>query len=365
MKSYKICLLGNCLSSGGAEKMHAVLSQYFASKNIEVHNVILIDRVYYSYSGTLLNLGAIKNERNDIFNQLKRLNVLRRFFKDNTFDYIIDFRYREHQLQEFLFSKVIFNAPYVPIIHSYMTYLYFPSNKFLAEKIYSNSYGIVAVCDAVAEKIKVEYNYENVHKVYNPIEFDKIITLSQEKLEISYQYVLGVGRMALDNIKQFDKMIEAYEQSVLPVNDVKLVLIGDGPQRTQLEELVRKKNLTDKIYFLGFQENPFVYMRKALFMLLTSRNEGFPNVINESLACGAPVVSFDCLSGPSEMIIDQENGLLVENQNVAQFILAMNRLYEDKALYENCKKHAVSSAERFSLENIGHKWLDFLKIKVS
>lgn len=361
-KPAKLCLIGNCLSSGGAEKVHAVMSLFFESKGIEVHNIILLDRVGYKYGGQLLNLGAIKSEKNGLANKLKRLRMLSRFFREHKFDYIIDFRYKEHQFQELFFTRFIFNAPYITIVHSYLTHMYFPKNRALAKMIFRKAHAVVAVSKAIKERIKSVYGYKNVVAMYNPVEVDKIRVMAAEPISFDSPFVIGVGRMAADNIKQFDVMIEAFSRSVLCRDGVKLVLAGAGPQREYLEQLADELGITGKVIFTGFTENPFAYMGKALFMLLTSKNEGFPNVISESFACGTPVVAYDCLSGPSEMIDHEENGLLVKNQDKEELINAMDRLYTDKELYHACKSNAPASAERFSTETIGRQWLDFLKI---
>ena len=83
----------------------------------------------------------------------------------------------------------------------------------------------------------------------------------------------------------------------------------------------------------------------------------------ESLACETPVVAFNCFSGPSEIIVDQENGLLVENQNQEKLILAMNEMVLNEKLYYHCKQNAKLSVQRFSLETIGNQWLELMKIK--
>ena len=166
------------------------------------------------------------------------------------------------------------------------------------------------------------------------------------------------------NIKQFDKLIEAYSESILPRNNIHLVLLGDGDQKTNLQQLAKNRKVADKVHFLGFQENPFKYLKNARFFVLSSLNEGLPNVILESLACETPVVAFDCLSGPSEMIVHKKNGLLVENQNVKQLTEAMNLFVDDENLYKYCKQNALQSVESFSIATIGQQWLDLMEIRL-
>src|SRR5690606_41198425 len=83
--------------------------------------------------------------------------------------------------------------------------------------------------------------------------------------------VLGLGRMHQSNFKQQDVMIRAYAQSVLPQHGIKLILIGDGTKLNDFKELAKELGLTDKVLFLGFKENPYPYISKAEFMLLTSK----------------------------------------------------------------------------------------------
>lgn len=363
MHQTKICLIGITLSNGGAQKIHAILSNFFFSKNIEVHNIVILDEVTYEFSGKLLNLGELKDKKNGVLNNLKRFQILKRYIKENNFDYIIDVRTRNNQIKEFLIAKFAYNAPYIPMIHSYNTDWYFPKNDFLAKNIFSNAYGIVCVSKEIEEKVRTKYGYENLKTIYNPLEIDKIVSLSKEKIDLDFEYIFAAGRMVFDNNKQFDKMILAYAASRLPARNVKLLLLGDGPQKEYLQNLAKSEKLEDKIVFLDFQDNPFKFMKSARFTILTSKHEGLPNIITESLTCGVPVVAFDCKSGPAELIENGKNGLLVEDQNFDAFVKAMNEMNENETLRTACRENAFESIKRFSVEKIGAEWLEYLKIK--
>jgi glycosyltransferase involved in cell wall biosynthesis len=363
-KEYKICFISEQLASGGAERCAALLSQFFESKSIKVHHIIVIDKIEYEFAGVVLNLGKHKNKANGVFNKLTRFNILRKYLLKNQFDFIIDFRVKNNQFQELLITKFLYTVPYIMTIHSYMTELYFPKWHFLATKIYKDSYGIVSVSERIKEKIGLELGYKNKTTINNPIAIDEIQLRSQEKIVLDFDYILSVGRMD-DDVKQFDKLISAFAKSNLLNQNIKLVLVGEGSLRAKLQEHAHALGLERQIYFLGWQENPFRFMRRAKFTVLASKNEGFGNVLIESLACETPVISFDCLSGPSEIIKDKHNGLLVENQNFEKFTQAMNLMAEDIILYQFCKQNALASVQQFSLENIGKQWLDYLKINVS
>jgi N-acetylgalactosamine-N,N'-diacetylbacillosaminyl-diphospho-undecaprenol 4-alpha-N-acetylgalactosaminyltransferase len=357
---YKIALIGDMLSKGGAEKVQARLSLFFEAQGIAVHHIIVQDRVTYEYAGELFNLGKIKKESNGIFDRWNRFWELKRYLNNNRFDYIIDFRFKSRFIQEFAIAKWLYKAPYVMNISSFNTEYYFPKNNIYARKIYKKAYGFVTVSKALEQKVKNLYGYSNVQVIYNPIDFFQIEKDSKAIQPLNFRYILGIGRMA--EVKQFDHLIITFANSEAREKGIKLVLMGEGEQKETLEALAKLKNCTNDIVFLKFQENPYPYYKQAEFVALTSKNEGFPNVLIESLACETPVVAYDCESGPNEIIRHQVNGLLVQNQNPSEMTKAINRMISDKNLYENCKSHAKSSVEKFNFESIGKQWLDFLKI---
>jgi N-acetylgalactosamine-N,N'-diacetylbacillosaminyl-diphospho-undecaprenol 4-alpha-N-acetylgalactosaminyltransferase len=360
-KKYKIALIGFRLSEGGSERVMANLSVFFEKQGIEVHNIIIEDGVSYPFGGKLINIGLIKNKRNDIFNKFRRLNALRNHLNSNTFDYIIDFRYRTKFIQEFILSKFIYNATTIYTIHSYLIEHYIPNNSLIARFFYGNCYANVAITRKVEQLISEKHNFKNTVTIYNPVNLEEIDSKKNEKINIDFEFIIGIGQFVND-IKQFDKLILSYANSDLPESNVNLILLGDGNRKSHLKNICKDLNILDKVHFLGYQDNPYKYLKKSKFLVLSSKNEGMPNVILEALACEVPVISFDCLSGPSEMIINKKNGLLVENQNTDKLSEAMNLFLKDQKLYDICKSNTLDSLEPFLIEKIGKQWLDLMQI---
>ena len=356
-KKYKIALIGDSLSKGGAEKVHAILSIYFEKQGFEVHNCILIDAVTYEYSGSLLNLGRIKSYSSSFIRKSYRFKALQKWVASNQFNCLIDFRMRPSFFLEFILSRIIYPKNTLYTVHSGVLEFYFPKNIFLSKLIYYN-HKIIAVSNAVQNEIRERYLLKNVKTICNPIDFERV-AYSEVDQVVEGSYVLAVGTMDT-SIKQFDKLILAYSKSELPKQNIKMILLGDGKNLIKYQKLAEGLNLSNSILFLGVVQNPFPYYKNAIYSVLSSKNEGFPNAILESLACKTPVVTFDCFTGPSEIITNYLNGILVENQNFDKLVKAMNLMISNTELYQHCKDNAAETVEKFSVEIIGKKWLKII-----
>lgn len=349
-------MVSDQLATGGAERCAALLSNYFHALGCEIHHVVVVDKIEYDFSGEVFNLGKLKNGSNGFFNRWKRFRALKQFFSANSFDFIIDFRVKRHALQEFYIARSVYQSPLIVMVHSYMTHLYFPKARFLAHTIYSKAVKIITVSKKIEEKVRASYPYQHLQTIYNPVDFEAIEKESKVPVDIENGYILAVGRMN-DEVKQFSKLIDSYAQSALPRQNIPLVFLGDGDLRESYEAKARQLGLEKQIIFKGKVAHPYAYMKQAKCMVLCSKNEGFPTVLIESLACGTPVVAFDCLSGPNEIIIPDENGILVEDQNFKALSTALEKMVSHTDFYLHCRQNAKQSVEGFSLEKIGSQWV--------
>jgi glycosyltransferase involved in cell wall biosynthesis len=179
---------------------------------------------------------------------------------------------------------------------------------------------------------------QKTHVVYNPVVYPG---LEQEaRQSISHPWfqsdnpplILAVGRLAV--AKDYPTLLRAFSL-VCRKRKAHLLILGEGRERPRLEALVRKLGLIDNVQMPGFVRNPYAYMAHARLLVLSSRWEGFGNVLVEALACGTPVVSTDCGGGIREVLADGRFGMLVpvgDAEALAEAILETLQTPPDRAM---------------------------------
>jgi glycosyltransferase involved in cell wall biosynthesis len=128
----------------------------------------------------------------------------------------------------------------------------------------------------------------------------------------------------------------------------------------RLQKLVTDLDATDKVVLAGKQFNVEQYYLKSKIFAFTSSSEGFPNVIGEAMSAGLPVVAFDCVAGPSELIRDNVNGFLIPLFDYQLFSEKLEELMDNEQLREKFGAAAGISIKQFSVESIGEKFYSFL-----
>lgn len=159
--------------------------------------------------------------------------------------------------------------------------------------------------------------------IMNAVDVGGIRELSKKSVDdVAGDFLLFVGRLS-NRSKRIDRLLEGYKESgvLLP-----LLIVGDGPDKSFVERCVNKLDLSGKVRLLGRRDNPFPYMKQAKALLLSSDYEGFALVLAEALACGTPVVSTDCPSGPSEIMVNELSEFLVPLDSVSDYAAAIRRV---------------------------------------
>jgi len=357
--SKKICILIEQLNGGGAERSAGILSKILSSLGHRLFIMTLFDDIGYEYKAELINLGKHQEGSRSIADKYGRYIQLKKELEHHQFDVILDFRMKNFALREVLLNRFVFKTKMVNMVRSYHLPYYFPTSFYISKKIYENYYGINCVAKVIKENIEKQFGFNNVTAIHNPINLNSIAEKAKVKQpKLPEKYILAVGRH--HPVKQFEKLIEVYLQSELPEKQVKLVILGDDLGNDYLKNLIEKSNASQLVSLLTFAENPFPFYKNAKFLVLSSKNEGLPMVLIESLASGTPVVSFNCPSGPSEIIQHQQNGLLVKDQDFDALKQAMERMIKDEKLYLRCKENALESVQKFSMEKIKKEWERFL-----
>ena len=172
--------------------------------------------------------------------------------------------------------------------------------------------------------------------------------------DIRDKVVIGMGRLV--HQKGFDLLVRAFSVVSRTHVDWSLVVWGDGELRHDLERLRDELGMLRRVSFAGWTEEPFNEMRRAGLFVLSSRYEGFPNVLVEAMACGAPVVSFDCASGPRQIISDGVDGVLVPVGDVHALAATMDRVMDDDSMRKRLGKSGAYVVERFRKERIMTMW---------
>ena len=166
--------------------------------------------------------------------------------------------------------------------------------------------------------------------------------------------VMSAGRLTRQ--KGFERLIAAFAQVAAINPDWRLRIYGRGPLRKRLVRLVGELGLARNVTVAGPVERIGEAMARASIFALSSRFEGFPMVLLEAMSVGLPVVSFDCPTGPREIVEQRRNGLLVPEGDVDGLAAAIVEMIDDEELRRHCSEGALRTAQRYSLDAIGAQW---------
>jgi len=375
----KLSLFIYSLAGGGAERVVSILLNELKIR-YDITLVLMRDKVDYDLpKDTRIYLLEDSNPMESGFKKLLKLPILglkyKKICKDNNIDISITFMNRPSYVA--IFSKLFGNSVYNIISERTTPSMIYRENNLLSrisknliKKLYPKADLIIANAEGnridLIDNFKIDKNM--IVTIQNLFDLKKIELLSNKivpRIEFNKFTFISVGR--LDSGKNHRLMIKAFAR--LEDSRSQLIILGEGDQRSYLEKQVKDLGLEKRVFLLGFDNNPYKYFSKSDIFLFSSRYEGFPNVLVEALACGLPVISTDCKSGPREIWTPRldiglqlkeglefgEYGILTPIDNEEEFLKAMNILYKGKKIRDRYKKRAKIRAKDFDKEVlIGH-----------
>ncbi|MEP3838940.1 MAG: glycosyltransferase [Algibacter sp.] len=358
----KICIITPSLGLGGAERAAAVQSIMLSELGYQVHIVLISNVISFDFKGELYNLGALKDKSNTFFDKVKRVFLLKEYLKKNNFDFVIDNRLRTNSvINEVGICKYAYrNFKVLYVIHSSSYKNEIKENLFLKKWLLRDAYKIITVTKSLLDLIKPFHDNEKMKCIENAVDVESIRLKGDQKFNISFPYILFCGRLE-EKCKNISLLIKGYAKSKVYKEGVKLIILGEGPDKRAYEELVISLKIKEHVHFKPFTINPFVYMKHALCLTLTSFYEGFGLVLIEALALETPVIAINCETGPSEIIEHNINGIMLETYNLSELSNALKLIANDAEKVSEFRKNTLVSVQKFDIKNISKKWKAILE----
>ena len=363
------------LAQGGGERVVSELSLH-TPETIERKIVLFENKVAYPYKGELINL-EVPISLNFFLRGLYffiRLFKFRKILAKERPDFVVSFGAGANMINLLLNSQKAIvrvdnffsknNAGFWRGVYSIFIKLFF-----------NRAQRIIVVSHVAAEDLVKNFNVrrEKIKVIYNPVDVQKIQKLSREPLGAQYREVFR--NLVVITMGRFTKqkgqwhLIEAFKKFKEIVPGAQLVILGEGELRESFQKLAKNSGMADCVHFLGWQKNPFPFLRASKLFVLPSLWEGLPTVLLEAMACGLPVISADCKSGPREILAPKtdinktateveigEYGMLVPPEDEKALIDAMARLCKDVSLCLALKGKSAQRAQDFDAQKLIKDW---------
>lgn len=341
-----IGIITTSLTTGGSERFVITLYKILHSLGYNVH-IFSINPIN-ELTDEILNITYLGKQ------SFKKPFLLYKALKREKIEIIIDNRTISSFTKSIIYNFIFRKKNKIKIVHSYNIYTYFFKMRLLNIFLFKNYDKIICVSQEIKQKIEDELNLSNCHKIYNPI---PELTIKHH-LPLPFEYILYYGRIE-NKSKDLSFLIDSYAHSDLKNKGIRLLIIGNGKDRHLLMRQVKQLALQNFIIFKNAEKEPFYWVKNAKCIVMTSHYEGFPMAIVESLALGTPVVCTNFSSGPSELIKNEWNGLIVE-KDIHLFANALNRISFNTKLYVTCKTNAKTSIIHLKKEQIKQEWQKIL-----
>ncbi len=351
----KILIVIHSLKVGGMERVASELANSFgAQNNMEAHIILYgIKRdIFYS-----LNSNVIVHKPNFEFDNnnrtaatIKTLVFLRKKIKNVQPDTVLSFG--EYWNNLVLLSTLGMKVPvYIADRSTPLKNLGKVQNR-LRKYLYPKAEGLIVQTNKAKDIYKKSFKNLQIEAIGNPIsQIDIHKDLARENI------ILTVGRLI--ETKHQDRLIKIF--SKIKASDWKLVIVGANAKKQntkeKLEELVKSLKLENHVIFAGNQKDVNSYYLKSKIFAFTSSSEGFPNVLGEAMAAGLPVVAYDCMAGPSEIITDGQDGYLIPLFDDDLFQQKLEFLMMNEDIRKVMGLKAIRNIKKYSADTIAAQFL--------
>ncbi len=355
-----ITLVISSLSCGGAERVLSIMANHWAEAGHRVTVLTFDSGKFASYSISksihwqALNISCHSNSwMEGLLNNLKRIYILRKFILHSKPDCVISFISSTNILvllaTRLLSCKVVISERNYPKYSKVNRSLWY----WMRRALYPFAAHLVVQTDEIKHYFR-RYN-KSVQVIHNPVQVTYKNLNEEPEIELpSGKRLVAMGRMVLQ--KGFDLLIPVFANLHKKFNDWSLIIIGSGSLETELKQEAIRLGIEEFVYFPGRLTNPFSVLSRCDLFVLSSRYEGFPNALLEAMVCGLPPVSFDCPSGPGEIIKHGVNGFLIPPGDVKALKETLHVLMRDEGLRSNIGKEAITVRDRFAVDKIMKQW---------
>jgi glycosyltransferase involved in cell wall biosynthesis len=325
--SERIAIVAPFKQWGGIERKIVTLCNEFLRLGCDV-SILLVRGGVTPYPELLSPEVSIHDLKTH--SRLSSVIALRRWFDDNNPDVVITAK--DHAAQASIIARWLARGRFllaVKVTNTLSKTIRRPIQRWLIRSVYPFADRIIANSQGVADDLHVNFNIPSnlIGLINNP-------TITQDfaartGLPVSHPWffprqgtlIVAAGRLVPQ--KDFASLIQAFHQLHKVNPTLRLVIFGEGGERSALERLIHEKELDEAVDLPGFVADPVPYMALADLFVLSSRYEGLPNVLIEAMAAGCPVVATDCPSGPREILVDGKLGPLVPVGDVDALATAM------------------------------------------